>query len=75
MDNTIPCFINNDGKAVIGCGVGADRRPEYRFDLETRRLVPPTYSSDLRDKSAKNFLDEHVGTPEKLMEFAKQSDL
>jgi len=75
VSNTIPCFINNDGKAILGCGVGADRRPEYWFDLEQRQIVSSHKSFWDDYNTAYIFFNRLMGTPKKLMEFAKKGQL
>lgn len=69
-----------------GCYVyssGSDPQEQYvkyKFDLERRTIVLATYpllfpKSSSHDKVARDFFDQQVGTPEKLVEFARNGNL
>ncbi len=81
MENTtISCFVSKDYRIVANDK--KDQSREYEFYLEIRRLRIKDYLSihpfpvEFRhDAVARNFFDERVGTPEKLMEFVKTAHL
>ena len=69
----LSCFVDKDYL------VSFDKRSEcleYEFDLERRWMNRPNLSTELRsDAAARNFFDQYVDTPERLMAFAKEVNL
>jgi hypothetical protein len=81
MEDTIRCLVDTTGYvyvmdtaesyAEVAARFGLDERvcEEYRFDLETRRvLVDRGTAAGLR--MVRTYFDAHLGSPEKLMTFA-----
>ncbi len=76
---TLTCFVTKDYQIAVD---GVDDKSQclkFGFDLEFRRLNPflfGPFSVELRhDAVARNFFDQLVGTPEKLIEFVRKNQL
>ncbi len=84
MDSTSPvCFVTPDYQLALNPNDTRyeDFCLEYIFDLENRQMCyvgkpEPELVRELRhDAVARNYFDSIVGTPEKLMEFARKDGL
>lgn len=81
MDTTISCFVAKNGRVVVDNkieNVSKNQFFEYEFDLEFRRFrliyYPKVYIIESMHRSAaRNHFDQLVGTPEKLMKFAREA--
>lgn len=86
MDGTMYCLVDAQGKVYVKGGAqthadladefGLNEREcrEYRFDLTTRRLLTDR-GAPSSDTAVHAFLDQQVGTPEKLTAFAEAGHL
>jgi hypothetical protein len=82
VDTTnLACFVTEDYRLAVEGGDDKELGLEYVFDLETRQMLfvgkpQPSFTRELRhDAVARNYFDQLVGTPEKLIEFAGQGGL
>jgi hypothetical protein len=77
----LACFVTEDYRLAIEGKDDKELGLEYAFDLETRQMLfvgksQPAVTRELRhDAVARNYFDQLVGTPEKLIEFAGQDRL
>lgn len=81
MGATIFCFVTPDHNIDVDSTGHKDLRLEYVFDLENRQMYfvgrpGSAFMRELRhDAVARNYFDALVGTPEKLIEFARKGQL
>lgn len=86
MESVIYCYVNAAGEVFVRDGAGSDDElaatagldesacTTYRFDLALRRLLTDR-GQDASDRAAREFVDTRLGTPEKLMAFAREGRL
>lgn len=86
MDGTIYCLVDArgnvyskdgaDSHSSVAAEFGLNEREChcYRFDLTSRRLVADR-ATPSTNVAARTYLDQRVGTPEKLMAFAEEGHL
>ena len=86
MDSTVSCLVDAHGKVYVTGGaesqaeVAADfglherQCQEVRFDLAHRRFLADR-PTPFGDNAARMYLDQSVGTPERLMTFAEDGHL
>ncbi len=89
MSATISCFVTKNEQVLTdSAGVDKNQCLEYKFDLECRILTYVNFVPDqgsllpswmqhlwMYDRVAQDYFDQLVGTPEKLIEFAKKGQL
>lgn len=86
METAIFCLVDTDGHvyvqdgarsyADVAAGLGMDETEcqKYRFDLTARQFLVDR-AVPFGAIAAHEYLDERVGTPEKLMQFAEEGHL
>lgn len=86
MDATIYCLVDSSGKVHLKAGAGSyadvaaaggldeSECQQYRFDLATRRLLTDR-ATPSSGRAAEAFVDNQIGTPERLIEFAGEGHL
>ena len=74
MDSTIDVIVDARGQVFLAEGMEPSVDHMHHFELSTRRMLgkcdDPTH-----DRAALNFVNQCVGTPGKLMEFAAEGRL
>jgi hypothetical protein len=86
MDRTLFCLVDRGGRiyvkedaesyAEVAASFGLDERAcqQYRFDFATRQLLVDRGDAEM-EQSVRVYIDQYVGSPERLMTFAQQGAL